>query len=101
MTDFVTGDNSVLSTTITDNVTGAAIDLSGASVIFRWKDNDGTLVEVVPTVDDAPNGVVSYRFLAGELIAPTMSIEVEVTDASSHVMTGLSLIELTVREQLG
>ena len=99
MTDFVSGDTgSKLVVTVRDSA-GAIVDLTGATVRFKWR-NETTLVEKVATITSAVGGVVEYQFLTGEIIAPEMKVEVEVTDGSGKVTTGLDLIELTVREQL-
>ncbi len=103
MTDLVTGDTaSKLVVTVKDNATSLPVNLTGVlSVKFRWRDNDGAVAVKTATVTDAANGVVEYLFGAGEIIAPSMKIEVEVTDSGGKIMTGLELIELAVREQLG
>mgnify|MGYP001549789444 CR=1 FL=1 len=101
MTDLVSGDTgSKLSVTVKDNA-GAIVDLTGATVKFRWLGNDNLIKEVDAGVTDAPNGVVQYAFLAGDIIAPEMKIEVEVTDSGGLINTSVALIDLTVREQLG
>jgi len=99
--ELVTGDTgSVLQVTCTDNERAAAIDLTGATVLLRWE-GDSAVVEKTMTIDDAAGGVVSYQFLAGEIIVPKMKFEVEITDSSGFVVTNLTLIEVGVREQLG
>lgn len=98
--DVVAGDTgTILRVTIKDTA-GAAVDLTGASAVFRWAGIAG-LVEVAAVITDAVNGVVSHKFMAGEITAPDMSIEVEVTDSGGFKLTGLDLIKLTVRQQLG
>ena len=48
----------------------------------------------------ATDGIVFYRFLAGELIAPQMKFEVEITDSGGFVLHSLELIREAVREAL-
>jgi hypothetical protein len=99
--ELVTGDTgSVLQVTCTDNDTAAAIDLTGATVTLRWE-GDTAIVEKTMTIDDAAGGVVSYQFLAGEIISPKMKFEVEITDSGGYITTNLELIEVVVREELG
>lgn len=100
MTDLVTGDTgSVLELTITDKTTGAAIDLTGATVRVKWRDADGTLVTATATVTSAAGGLAEYQFTTGQIYAPEMVFEVEVTDSLGDVTTGVDTITKTVREQ--
>lgn len=102
MVDLVTNDTgSVLRVTCTDNDTGAAIDLTGATVRARWEDADGVMQTYVMTIADAVNGIATYQFQTGEIVYPLMRIEIEVTDGFGYVTSNLDLIELTVREELG
>lgn len=100
MTDLVTGDTGSTISVTCKSAAGVAINLTGATVLFRWEGAAG-LVEKAATITDAPNGVCEYQFAAGEIIAPKMKIEVEITDSGGKVVTGTDLIELTVREELG
>jgi hypothetical protein len=100
--DLVTGDTgSKLVVTITDSDTGAAVDLTSCTVRFRWADAAGAIVNRTATILNPANGKAEYQFAAGEIIAPEMQIEVEVTDGTGAVVTGTELIKLTVREELG
>jgi hypothetical protein len=102
MTDLVTGDTgSRLVCTVKDKSTGTARNLTGAAVKLRWRDNDRVVVTKTATVTDAAGGVCEYVFGAGEIIAPSMKIEVEVTDNTGKVTTSVDTIDLTVREEIG
>lgn len=102
MYSLVTGDTgSILRATCKDGSTGAAINLSGASVIARWIDNAGATISRSMTVTDAINGIAQYQFAAGEIVAPQMRIEIEVTDASGKITTSTDEIVLSVRAQIG
>ena len=102
MVDLVTGDTgSILRATCKDNEAGTVIDLNGATVKLRWESAIGTIILKTMTIESAANGIVTYQFLTGEIFAPKMKFEIEITDASTKIITSLSLIELTVREQLG
>lgn len=101
MTDLVTGDTgSLLQVSCTDSRTAAAINLAGATVRLRWTDDAGAVVTKVMTIVSAAAGTAKYQFLAGEIIYPKMTFEVEITDAAGYIITNLALIELAVREQL-
>lgn len=102
MADYVTGDTgTLLQSTCTDNETGEVIVLTGATVVVRWEDEAGAVVTKPMTITDAANGIVQYQFLGGELIAPRMKFEVEITDAGGKIISNLELIELTGREEMG
>jgi len=102
MTDLVTGDTgSRLILTVKDRSTETARNLTGATVKVRWRDNDRQLVERDASVTDATGGICQYVFAAGEIIAPSMRIEIEVTDSTGKIITGVDPIDLTVREEIG
>ncbi len=101
--ELVTGDTgSVLVATCTDNETGAVINLTGAQALkLRWKKTDGTIAEVDMTPSATPtDGVCSYQFLAGEIIAPKMKFEVEITDSAGFITSNLTLFEVQVRREM-
>ena len=101
MTDLVTGDTgSKLIATCADS-DGAIINLTGATVELHWEGEDGVVVSEVMTIDDAAGGIASYTFGAGEIFAPKMVFEVEITDSGGKIITCVDKIELIVREQIG
>jgi hypothetical protein len=99
--DFVSGDTgSKLKVTVKDAASGAAVNLTGMTVRLKWYDPDGALVTKTMTNDPNPAlGVSEYQFDAGELYAGTMKFEVEVTDAGGKIVSGLDLIQVSVRPQ--
>jgi hypothetical protein len=100
MADFVSGDTgSSLSVPCVDSE-GSAINLTGCTVNLRWKDASGALVSKEMTIDDEANGIVSYKFGEGELYAPSMDFEVQITDVDGFILTILDLIAVTVRKAL-
>lgn len=99
--DLVTGDTgSSLVVNIKDTAS-AVVNLTGATIKFRWEGEDGVLVERTATISDAVNGVAEYQFATNEIFATKMRVEVEVTDSAGKIITGTDLITLQVREQLG
>lgn len=100
MADFVSNDTaSTLLVTCVDDA-GAVINLSGATVNLHWQDETGTVQDKAMTVVDEAAGECSYKFGAGELFAPGMAFEVEITDAMGFKLTNIDLITATVRAQL-
>lgn len=95
--DLVTGDTLPTLYVAVKDLSGAAYDLTGHTAVFRW-DDGGTIIEKAASV---ANNVASYQFAAGEIFAPKMRIELEITNAAGKIITAPSLIELSVREQLG
>lgn len=101
MTEFVANDTgSKLKVTCKDNDTGAAINLTGATVLLRWMDKTGATQSKTMTVTDAANGVAEYQFAAGEIAYPKMSFDVRITDTGGKIITNLAPIEVTVRAPL-
>lgn len=97
---FVAGDTgSKLELTCKDNDAGTVIDLTGSTVVLKWKDA-GSLIDKVMTITDAVAGIVEYQFLADELIAPKMRFEVQITDGTGKVLHSLELLRETVRAAL-
>ena len=98
--DLVTGDTgSTLAVTITNSSTLAPVNLTGSTVRFRWMDGTG-LVEVIATVSDPVNGVAEWTFTTGQITGPVMRIEIEVTDATGKITSGLQPVVLKVRPQI-
>lgn len=96
--DLVTGDTlPTLKVSVVDE-TGASFDLSGMSARFIWFDATGTLVSRVASIS---GNIASYQFAVGEIFATKMKLELEITNAAGKIITAPSLIELSVREQLG
>lgn len=100
MFDLVTGDTgSSLSVPCVDS-NGDVINLAACSVELHWKDATGTAVVRNMTIDDEAAGLCSYKFADGEIFAPSMSFEVQITDAGSFIITTPDLITVTVRKEL-
>lgn len=94
---FVAGDtNSVLTVTCRRSDDNVVIDLSGATVALKWRVDGGTLITKSMTITDAPNGICTYTFGAGELVAGIMVAEVAVTIAGK-VTTSVEPFRFTVR----
>lgn len=100
MADFVSGDTaSSLLVTCTDDM-GAVINLNGCSVNLHWQQATGTIADKTMTIISAVDGVCSYKFLTGELFAPGMAFEIEITDASGFKLSNINLITANVRAHL-
>lgn len=97
--DFREGDTgSILRVHCKDNDTGAVIDVTNSSVNLQWrKASDGSLASVSMTIIDAPNGIVEYKFAAGELTPPGMDFSIKITDPTTKYVTSLNSIFKSVR----
>jgi hypothetical protein len=96
---FVAGDtNSALVVTCKDK-DGVAIDITSATVTLKWSVDGATAVSKTMTVTDGPNGVASYTFATGELVAGIMKAEVRVT-AAGKTVTSVEPFTFTVRPAL-
>ncbi len=90
--------------TITDEITGAAIALTGATVVLKFRAVGATdlTATVTGTIIDAPNGKVTFypasspAMLAGD--AGDYEGEIEITFSDSQVQTVYDLLKFKVRE---
>lgn len=98
--DLVTGDTGSRLVVTCKDKDGTAIDLTGATVRLQWEGENGVAVIQTMTINDAANGVASYQFAAGQIFAPRMVFEVEITDPLGNVVTSTEVITLTVREEI-
>jgi len=99
---FVSGDTgSVLRVTCKNDSDNTAINLTGSTVSLRWFDRatDAVITKAMTLVTPA-SGICSYQFATGELVSPSMSFEVRITDGSSAIIRSLNLIDVDVREKL-
>lgn len=102
MSDFVAGDtNSVLVVTCKDQ-DGALINLGGYTVTLRWRyiANGPMTKRATMTNDDQVTleGQAHYRWLAGELIAPTMFYDVVIREEETQrYVTQLDEVTLKIR----
>jgi hypothetical protein len=95
--DFVAGDtNSVLTVTCQKADGTGPMNLTGGTVTLRWSVDGATKVEKTMTLTDPANGVASYTFGTGELVAGIMAAEVVVTMGGKNV-TSLEPFTFTVR----
>ena len=94
----------VASATLKD-ATGAPVNISGMTVKFLMKADDGTLkVNAAATIVDGPGGKVEYAWLAVDTdTVGHYRGEFEVTDAASKKMTfpNFEYIDVWVVEDLG
>ena len=99
--DFVTNDTgSVLNVTCTDKVTKAALDLTGASIELHWRNAANARITRTMTIVSAIAGTVKYQFLTGEIFAPTMVFEVQITDTTGKTLTNTDTFSVSVREEI-
>ena len=100
--ELVTNDTgSTLRLTCKDNELDTAIDLTGSTVRLRWEDDSAAVQTRTMTIVDAANGIVTYKFLTGEIVFPKMRFEVEITDSGGYIISNLSLLEIETREEMG
>ena len=88
--------------TIYRDDTGQAIDLTGATVRFKFRKKGTTtvLTTLTPASSDLPNGVVTFQFGVGDLdVEPgDYEGEIEATFSSGRIETRYEIIEFYVRE---
>jgi len=100
--DFVEGDtNSVIRVTIINKQTRAVIDLTGATVRFRFSIDAGPLKVPVMTINaPATDGVCQYQFVVGDLTPGTMDAAIEVTFGDTTILSQLDQFKFQVRTKL-
>jgi|SRR5215831_10191848 len=98
-TDLVAGDTgSVLRVTLLDNETSNPVPgLASSTVRMKYRARNGQLVTRQMTIQDAVAAIVTYQFVAGELIAGPLTGEFEVVDSGGQIVTSLTPFNLTVR----
>ena len=101
--ELVEGKQGVIEVPITYQSDGSVVDLTGATVTLRWVDNDSAKTLIEKTMDlgvDPTLGVASYTFALGEVYAPHMRFDVDVTDSGGLQLASNSLIKVNVRKRL-
>lgn len=102
--DLVAGDaSSVLRVTVLDSETNEPMDLSGRSVMLRYKLSGGTVVEKTMTVLDQINqrGKAEYEFQPADLTAAgLLEYEVRLDDGTANQLTSIDTGQLAVRSEL-
>ena len=78
---------------------GNPVDLTGATVMFRYQISSNSIVYNPCTITNAPRGVAQYNWNADELVAGPLVGEVTITDTSGKITTSQQ-VNLTVRAPL-
>lgn len=101
MDSLVKGDTgSAVRITCVDNITSQPIVLSDSTVKLQWKANN-VLVEKTMTIIDAAKGIVQYTFGTDELVPPSMSFDVVITNllTQTHI-TCKDILTILVRDRV-
>lgn len=81
---------------------GSAVDLTGATVRFKFRKKGTTtvLTTLTPASADLPNGIVIFQFGSGDLDVDQgeYEAEIEATWSDGRIETRYDLIEFYVRE---
>lgn len=97
---FVEGDTGVkLVASCAEGDPAIAINLTGHTVMLRWKSVNG-IIEKAMVITDAAAGQVEYAFVTADLVPPEMEFEIIITDAGGHMRTSLTAISYRIRERL-
>ena len=102
MADFVVGDTETkVKFKLRNRTTGDVIDLTGASVTFRYKiSTPATKVRTMNVESPATGGVVSYQFVSGDLAAGLLEGEVQAVLSSGKRLTSADTVRYEIRDQL-
>jgi hypothetical protein len=99
VSDFIEGNDAGKLVITCRDQSGAILDLTTQTARVKWRNSGGVVVREM-TKEDAAWGVVSYRFATDELVAPKMSLEIELSDAVGKTISSSELIQITVRKAL-
>jgi hypothetical protein len=98
---FVSGDTGSRLRVRCLNIDGTVIDLTNVVVGIEWFDRaTDAVISQGMTILNPVLGTAEYLFQAGELVSPSMSFEIMITDASNEVIRSLQLVDVAVREKL-
>lgn len=64
---------------------GSVVDVTGASITFRFKRSDGDTLLRTGEVRDGPSGLIQYQFVDGDLIPGHLTIQVTIDITGSTV----------------
>lgn len=90
---------------ITDDTTGNVIDISGATVLLKFRALGATTLQatVIGSVTDGPNGQVTfYPATAPEMLAGAAGDyegEIEITFAGGQIQTVYDVLKFRVRQE--
>lgn len=91
--------------TVTDDTTGAAINITGATVLLKFRAAGTTTLQATVTgvVTDGPNGkVVFYPASAPEMLAGTPGDyegEIEIEFVDGQIQTVYDLLKFRIRQE--
>ncbi len=77
---------------------GAVVDVTGASITFRFKRSDGTTLLKTGEVRNGAAGEIQYQFVSGDLIPGHLQIQVTVDISGSTVCS--KTIQTTVLDAI-
>jgi len=72
--------------------------VSAANLI--WSIDAGAATNSGMTLEDGPNGRVSYRFAVGELVPGVLRADIESTDLSGFVVRARDVVRLEIRRKI-
>lgn len=100
MADLVEGNETLLRLTIIAESTRLARDLSGGSADLIWSIDGGVATTSSMTLEDAPNGIVSYRFTNTQLVPGRMRADVRTTDSSGNTVIATDILSFLIRRKI-
>lgn len=99
MADLVAGDETDLTLTLVGR-DRERINLVGGSCNLRWRINGGALTTSGMTLVTPAQGVVRYRFQAGELTRGRLTAEVRATTSAGQSFSSRKVLGFEVRAQV-
>jgi len=100
MADLVESNETLLRLTLISESSRTPRDVSSGSANLIWSIDGGTATTSSMTLEDAANGIVSYRFNNTQLVPGRMRADVESTDAAGNTVRATDILSLLIRRKV-
>ncbi len=99
MADLVESSETLLRLTLISTSDRLPRDLTGGSADLIWSIDGGTATVSSMTLEDAANGIVSYRFTDTQLVPGRMRADVKSEDAAGNAVIATDILAFLIRRQ--
>jgi hypothetical protein len=100
MADLVEGNETLLRLTLISESDRTARDLTGGSANLIWSIDGGSATSSSMTLEDAANGIVTYRFTSSQLTPGRLRADVESTDSAGNTVRATDILSLLIRRKV-
>ncbi len=100
MAQLVEGDEAKILVNLVNQSDRQPRDLSGGSARLIWSIDAGPAIASSMTLEDAANGIVSFRFSDTHLTPGILRADVESTDSAGNTVRARDVIRLQIRRKI-